>query len=169
MSTYGLDVDVARSLDSAHRAIHDGNAFTFQEVLSLGSAEIGSYILTAPSTNKQVHLSLFAQGTFGFTFDLYKGSDATAGTAATPYNRNGNSATSPGLGLSKTATGGTTQGTKIGAGERGSATVAGVLDEGSYNGCEWVLDEGTKYVLKLTSSAAANKVSVRLNWYEATP
>lgn len=166
MSQFGADVDVARSLDFPHHKVHSGDAFSFQEILSLGSAEIGSYILTAPSTGKEAHLSFNAWGTFGFTMDLYEGSDATAGTAATPYNRNRNSATAAGLSFSKAATGGTTQGTKIATREAGSPTVAGALEESARDGSEWVLDQGVKYVLKLTSSAAANKVSVRLGWYE---
>lgn len=169
MSTFGADVDVARMLTDAHRQIHDGNAFHFAEVLSLGSAAIGSYVLTAPSTTKQAHLSVAAQGFFGFTYDLYKGGDRTAGAAVTAVNRNGNSDTAAGLSISKAGTVGTTDGTKIDTRVAGAAAVAGALAIGSRTDDEWVLDQGVQYVLKLTSAAAANSVSVQLGWYEATP
>jgi hypothetical protein len=161
MSKFGIDVDAARSLDFPAHKVHEGDAFVFAEVLSLGSAAIGSYILTAPSTTKRAHLFARVHGVFGFTADIYEGANTTPGAASTVRNRNRNSATTPGMSLAKTWTGGSTDGTLLEKSVAGSPTVAGVMDP-----VEWVLDQDAKYVLKFTSSAAGNSLSVRLEWYE---
>ena len=174
MSRVGADIDVAHAcdlttLDYSHVAIHDGNAFAFKDILSLGSAEIGSYMLTTPNTTKHVHFGYDVDSSVGFTFDLYEAVNGSGAIAQTVFNRNRNLATAAGMVLHKGCSADCTAATKISQGLAGIGGLASKLAGSMAESSEWVLKQNTKYVLKLTSAAASNKVVVKFNWFEHEP
>ena len=156
------------SVDFPLKRIHEGDAFTFQEVLFLGSAEIGSYLLTVTDNAKWPHFGYEIEGTFGFTAELYEGCEHSGGIALVSFNRNRNSGIAPSLILTDTYSAALVGGTRTVWQVAGSPTVAGNLFEGSKDDTEWILDQNVKYALKITSAAANNNVNVRFNWHEYT-
>lgn len=180
-ATYGLDVDVTRLptvtvgtmplttvIDSPHQEIHDGDSFCFNGVFTLDSGGVKSYMLTTANADRRPHLSYESEGVFGFSFDIYEGSDRTGSTGLLAYNRNRASTTTATLAIDSVAAGGTTDGTRIVQRVCGSGTSTGKLSGTSNEATEWLLAKNTKYVLKITSSANNNTVGLRLNWYEHT-
>jgi hypothetical protein len=155
------------SIDHTHEEIHEGNQYSFDEVITLASAATQDYFLQTPDTNKVIHFGYAVEGIFGITLELFEATDKAGTSAQTPINRNRNSTNTAGLIVKKGTSGGTTDGAKIGWKKSGSGTAQGRLAGQAGSGLERVLKQNTKYIFRVTSAANSNDVSVQLDWYEA--
>lgn len=158
------------TIDIAHNKIHRGNHFSYDDVVTLASAAVQNYLITTPDTDKVGHLGYQIEGNLGFTFEFFEATDKTGTTGQTNiYNQNRNSSTVNGIGLHKgiSAEALEVDGTKIGYKQSGSATVGGKLQGTDGSSLERILKRNTKYIMRITSLANANVVSVQLNWYES--
>lgn len=156
------------TVDYAHHEIHAGSSFAYNDVITLGSGATQDYLLTVPDTAKWPHFGYEVDGIFGVTLELFEATDKTGTTLQTAYNRNRNSAATPTLAIHKGTSGGTADGTRIAWRKGGSGTANGKLAATVHDTDERVLKRNTKYILRLTSAAASNDISVRLDWYEHT-
>jgi hypothetical protein len=155
-------------VDYVHHEIHAGSAFNFQEVITLGSGATQDYLITVPDTTKWPHFGYSVEGGAGVTVEIYEGADRTGTTAQTIVNRNRNSATTATTTLHKGQSGGTTDGTRIVWRKSGTGVSGGRAAGNAGEGQERVLKRNTKYLLRITSAAASNDVSISLDWYEHT-
>jgi hypothetical protein len=150
-----------------HHEIHEGDSFSFQEVITLGSAATQDYLITVADTTKWPHFGWIIEGIAGVTVELFEGTTHTGGTPQTAYDRNRNTANTPGMTIHKGPSGGA-DGTKIAWRKSGSGTSSGKLSGTSIEIAERVLKQNTKYLLRVTSAAASNDINVVFNWYEHT-
>ncbi len=153
-------------IDYAHHEIHAGSSFAYNDVVTLGSGAAQDYLLTVPDTAKWPHLGYEIDGLYGVTLELFEATDKSGTTIQTAYNRN--SAVTPTMTIHKGTSGGTTDGTRIAWRKSGSGTSAGKLAATVHDTDERMLKRDTKYILRITSAAASNDVSVRFDWYEHT-
>lgn len=157
------------TIDFGHQEIHDGDSFCYNDVLSLAANASADMVLTVPNSAKRPHLSKEFDGIFGFSVDMWEGTDRSGTATVSAYNRDRESATVAGMTLAKGTTGGTTDGTaRIVWRSAGSATNQGKLAGNTTELTEWMLKRNTKYLIRIVSLANSNTISVRLNWYEHT-
>lgn len=157
------------TIDYAHHEIHDGSMFSYDDVVTLGSAATQDYVITVPNTTKWPHFAFDIESTVGgLTMELYEATDKIPTTPQTTYNRNRNSAATATTTVHKGTSGGTTDGTRIGWRSSGTSTAAGKLSGRVGESTERGLKMNTKYILRVTSKTNANDISVGLLWYEHT-
>lgn len=156
------------SLAFEHREIHEGDAFSWSEVITLGSAATQDYLITVADNEDWPHFAYAVDASFGVTVDLYEGADRTGTTIQTAYNRNRNSANTAGMTIHKGHSSGTTDGTRIFTAKSGTGAAGGRLSGSSAEATERILKQNTKYIFRVTSAAASNDISIRFNWYEHT-
>jgi hypothetical protein len=156
----------AVTIDRPHDEIHEGDSFTYQDVITLASAATQDYLLTVANTTKWPHFVFEVEGTFGITVELYEGADRTGTSAQSIINRNRNSATTAGMTVHKGTSGGTTDGTRIQWAASGSGAAAGRLAGALREVSEMLLDQNVKYIFRVTSDANSNRIAVKLDWYE---
>lgn len=157
-STHSMQV-----IDYAHHETHAGSHFDYCEQVALGNGSARDLLIVTPDTLTWSHLLFRIRSSGESNYNLYEGAvTSNDGTQVVTFNRNRNSAGTANTLIYHTPTVGTT-GTSIcmqhfGAGQRSGG------DERGDN--EWVLKQNTKYLLRITSEAAANDVSTNINWYE---
>ena len=150
----------------SHYMVHAGNHFIYTDHVVLGAAGTQDYLITTPDTSTWAHMTFHLYGSAITQWELYEGSDKTGTTLQTTGNSNRNSSNTSVLTIHKGTSGGTTDGTKLHIFKGGSATNQSQSDTFSGNGEEIILLQGTKYILRTTSSTADNLTNVRLEWYE---
>ena len=160
-------------IDYGHAEMHSGSSYFYSELITLnGSASRGILITTPNSATKKIHLTGTVNCIFECNIKFYEDTTTFSdGSGVTELNRNRSS--------SNTADGVLTVqpdinsvGTlmvemQIGNASSigGAAKFGGSTDQRD----EWVLDGSqSKYLLLITSAAAANDTSIMLNWYEHT-
>jgi hypothetical protein len=157
------------TIDYAHHEIHDGTMFSYDDVITLGSGATQDYVITVPDTTTWPHLAFDIESCDGgMTFELYEGTDKVGTTLQTTYNRNRNSATTATTTIHKGQSGGTTDGTRIGWRSSGTGAAGGKVSGQVGEATERVMKRNTKYIVRITSKAASNVVSVRFMFYEHT-
>jgi hypothetical protein len=165
IATAGSELTARIGIDLAHQTIHSGKHFFYSDSIELGAAAIQVYLLTVPAA-AYPHVLIFLEGSAVTTFELYEGADRTGTTAQTTYNNNRNSATAAKMTIHKDVSGGTTDGVLL-AKSKGGAS-GGQFRSGSRagNNEEYILEAGTKYIIKITSGTAGNNINVLAEWYE---
>jgi hypothetical protein len=155
-------------IDHAHHEIHDGNAFRYNDPITLASAATQDYLLTVADTTKWPHYTFSVDGTAITTVEVFEGSDRTGTTLQSVFNANRNSATTAGMTIHKGTSGGTTDGDSIfkysSGTSSGSTKMEGVA---AYDG-ERMLKQNTKYIIRITSGTNGNLINLRSEWYEHT-
>ena len=153
----------------AHHEIHSGNSYTTIDSQAVDTTTI-KWQVTTPDNTKWAHMLFNADCTGEMTVLVTEGSDRVDGTALAEINRNRNSTNIAGVIVTRTPTGGSTDGatvlfnTRVGATSVASKTI----DSGTSRGnSEYVLKQNTKYVISVTTYAAV-QVSLHLDWYEHT-
>jgi len=149
-----------------HQEIHDGDSFTYRDVVSLNTGVSQDYLIETPNTSTWAHFGYELEGQSEVDLAIYEATDKTGTTPQTVFNRNRNSNNVATTLLSKGTSGGTTDGTLIMQRTSGSATSAGKFAAAVGEGQERVLRQGTKYIFRITSQGNGNKISIRLSWYE---
>jgi hypothetical protein len=162
------DIPVVIQYD--HHQVHEGESHEYCYLAaSVGLNANLDYRLNVPDgltpTIRTPHLIMEVVTTAEAEVYLFEDMTFTVGnggTLQTSYNRNRNSATTPGMTIYLTPTPATT-GTNIWIGLTGSGKSVGSGDRANL---EWDLKPNANYLFRVTSRAAGNKILVRLLWYE---
>lgn len=154
-------------IDYAHHEIHAGSHFLYTDAVTLGNGGVQNYLITTPDTTRWAHMIFILDGSAITQFELYEGADRVGSVLQTVGNSNRNSTTAATVVIHKGYAGGTTDGSRIHIYKGGSATGASrQAGSGTRNDEEIILKQNTKYILRVTSSTAANLTNVNLSWYE---
>lgn len=167
----GLD-EMTRAIqyiDFAHSTVHQGDHFIYTDAVTLNNGSAQDYLLTVANTTKWPHMVFSLDGSAITQFELYEGTDKTGVAAQTLGSSNRNSTTMPGLTIHKGTAGGTTDGNRIHFYKGGTATNQSRSDSTAGNHEEEIiLEQNTKYILRVTSGTDGNLTNVMLSWYELT-
>jgi len=159
------------TIDYAHHEIHDGSAyFAVYSALKDDTGFIEVRVQT-PNTTKWAHMIIVIDCALAGTAQLWKPTTKTheAGNVMALMNRNHNSTTASGLTVCHTP-GGTQSGTSNLTRYLGAATTGGRADQGGRggSGLEFILDQNNDYLIRVTSRADSNALTILLDWYEHT-
>ena len=171
----GLHTDEGTSaltaIDYAHHETHEGNSyFAVYSALTNDTATIEVRIQT-PDTKMWAHMQITIDVALAGTAQLWKNTTLThvGGNAITPMNRNHNSTKTSGLTICHTP--GDTQTVASNLTRYiGSASTSGRSDVGGTGGNrgEFILAQNTAYLIRVSSRAANNALTIVLDWYEQT-
>ncbi len=157
-------------IDHAHHEVHEGDGFVVSDVQSVSTATM-KWQITTPNSEKYSHMLFDIDGTGEMSIVVTEGSDRTDGTALVEINRN-RVGTPPSAGtvVTRTPTGGSTDGATTIFASRAGATGVGnkTIEGGGSRGVnEFILKPNTKYVVAVETFAAIY-VSFHVHWYEHT-
>ena len=138
-----------------------GKAFSFSESAALGAAGTKEYIFTTPATGT-MHLEVSACALLLLTLDVYEATARAGTNLKTTLNRRRLVATAATATVHE-GVGAGADGTLIFSEFSGTAALAGQCIETG----RWICARSTKYLIRLTSGAAANQETVKIRWYEA--
>ena len=169
-----LDKDSAGRtvIDTAHEAVHGGRSFHVFRYTSLDVGQLLGVILDLTAATKEAHLTYEVSAGGDGLIELFENTTRGNGNAITAYNRHRKKATSP------TATPNTTLPfqANLGVGADGVGLGARFIPGGALlitqggraeSRVEWVLDPGTKYLLKFSNLAGnTQQVGLGIDWYE---
>jgi hypothetical protein len=162
-SSHGLVI-----IDHVHHEIHAGDAYRYNDPITLASAATQDYLLTVADTAKNPHFTFSVDGTAITTIEVFESSDRTGTTLQTTFNADRNSANTAGMTIHKGTSGGTTDGTSIFEYSSGTASGSSKLDGVAAYDSERILKRNTKYIIRVTSGTNGNLVNTRMEWYEHT-
>jgi hypothetical protein len=157
-------------IDYAHHEIHAGSHFFYMDYdndVDTGTPKY--YRLTTPNTTKWSHVVFLLYSEGIGTWQLFENPTVNAaGTAATVFNSNRNSATAATLVIAYDATS-TADGTLLKVWRTGSGTTAPSRIGGETSReSEVILKQGEDYFLKFTPDADNAKIKIEIDWYEHT-
>jgi len=161
-----------QTIEYEHHEIHSGSHFEYTEYdADLDDTNTIDILITVPNTTLWPHLVFSVDGALQTLVQLFETCTHTAGAAKTAYNNNRNSATANTT-LLNASNDDAADGNAILQSMFGVSTGSGinsiVSGGGSRGDNEHVLKQNTKYLLRVTSYADNNVVSVKLSWYEHT-
>lgn len=151
-----------------HHRIHQGIHFFFTDAQTIGNGNNVDYMLTTPNTAARIHLIYEVDFTAVTQIELYENGDRNGTVGQTERNNDRNSGTSAVLVIHIGTGGGSTDGTQIRNFEGGLAAGAQARGGNPVRSNEIILKQNTKYILRISSSTAANLCNVIFNWYEAS-
>jgi hypothetical protein len=153
------------NIDYVHHEIHDGHAYMYHDVIdSLASGVVQDYLITTANSAAWLHISHDVEFAGAGTVEIFEGGDRVGTTAQTLYNRDRNNLTAATSTIHKGTSGGTVDGTRIVYWKGGATQSKNSATHGTAS--EKILKPNTKYILRVTSRAEANIVSVSIGWYE---
>ena len=158
-------------VDYPHHEIHGGSAYFAVHSMLRDDTEVSEVRIQTPNTTKWAHMVIGVQASLAATIDFHEGTTMThdAGNVLTPMNRNRNSTNTSGLTICHTPSGADTSGADwtqyIGAAASGGRIAVG--GESGGRG-EFILDQDNDYLIRVTSRADANAVSILMDYYEHT-
>ena len=158
-------------VDHAHHEIHDGSAYFAVHSMLRDDTEVAEVRIQTPDTTKWAHMVIGVQAALAATVEFHEGTTMTheAGNALTPMNRNRNSTNTSGLTICHTPGGADTSGADwtqyIGAAASGGRIAVGG-EAGGRN--EFMLDQNNDYLIRATSRADGNAISILMDYYEHT-
>jgi hypothetical protein len=154
-------------MDYVHHEIHDGHAYMYHDVIDSLAANVSQdYMITTPNTAAWLHVFHDVEFSGAGTVEIFEAGDRVGTTEQTMYNRDRNNTTAPTGTLHKGTSGGLTDGTKIVYWKGGANQSKNTAAHGTPS--EKILKQNTKYIIRVTSRAEANIVSVSIGWYEHT-
>lgn len=152
-------------MDFPHHQVHEGETHQAEDYQSTLGAGTVKYSITVPVFNNTIHGPHMVVGADVYggnvIVQIYEGATFTGGTTLTSYNRNRNSATTPGTTLKTGVT--STNGTLIqtffaGAGKGNAAATRPAA--------EFVLKSNTVYRVDIIGRAIGTEAVVAFDWYE---
>jgi len=166
-----VTLGVLTSIENAHYEIHEGEGFfAVYSALKDSTATIEVRIQT-PDTTSWAHMVIEIDAALAATAELWAATTKThaSGNRITPMNRNRNSAGTSGLTICHTP-GGTESAGAMLTQYVGAAAVGGRVAEGGSTGSrnEFILKQNEDYLIRVTSRADSNALSIILDWYEHT-
>jgi len=161
----------AMTIDYAHHEIHGGSGFfAIYSALKADTQTIEVRIET-PDTTKWAHMMIIVEAALAATAQLWIDTTKTDAEAnrITPMNRDHNSATTSGLTICHTP-GGSESATAALTEYFGSAASGGRVAVGgeANSRAEFILEQNTAYLIRATSRADGNALSIVMDWYEHT-
>jgi len=159
------------TVTNEHYETHEGDAYL---VIYSGLADTAGTIelrIQTPDTTKHAHMTIEVDSALAATAELWYPTTKThnATNAITPMNRDQNSSNTSGLTVCHTP-----DGSQAGAANllqyMGAASVSGRVNVGggAGNRGEFILDQNNDYLIRCTSRADGNAMTIILDWYEHT-
>ena len=154
-------------IDAGHHKIHEGDHFLASRRVVKGDTEVEEILIDTPNTNEEAHMTIIIKASAAADVDVFRfsGKDYVGANALLTINRNQNSDETPTTKTCHTP-GGSGPGEQIfeayvGANE-GPVKIGGEVRGDS----EIILKLATKYLIRITSGAAGNRITTLLDWYE---
>ena len=159
------------TIDYGHHEIHEGSGYFVTYSALANDTDLIEVRIQTPNTTKWAHMQIVIDVALAGTAQLWRGTTKTheAGNAITPMNRNHNSSNTSGLTICHTPGGTESAGSAL-TRYIGAATTNGRVNTGGEGGsrAEFILAQNTAYLIRVTSRADANALSIILDWYEHT-
>jgi hypothetical protein len=156
------------TISDGHHHIHQQNAYEFTAYdADLDTAQTMQYLIVTPNSTKKCHLLIEIDTSGSATIQFYRDATHTNGAVQRVVNLDENAADDNTTEVYLSAGGGADGNLRVEAatgGGVGAFSKGGGVREGE----ERILEVNTKYLLKITSTADNNVVSVKLRWYEHT-
>lgn len=155
-----------QTIEYEHHEIHAGSHYNYCDYTAAGlvSGAITNIVIQTSNTDELVHLALEAYSATGATIELYEGATGiSGGTTITPRNNNRSSTNTSNTTIILNPTI-TTDGTRAAGFLAGAGRNAGFADRDKEN----ILARNTIYLARITSTAAQNRISWCMEWYEHT-
>ena len=158
-------------IDYEHHEEHSGSAYFAVYSATAGNTDAIEVRIQTPNTEKWAHMQFTLDAGLAATAQLWVDTTKTdvVGNRITPMNRNMNSSNTSGLTICHTPAG--SQAGNAGLLQYiGAATANGRFITGGGTGSrgEFILEQNTAYLLKMTSRANGNALSILMDWYEHT-
>jgi len=154
-------------IDLAHAEIHEGHAFMLSDSATLNIAGTREIRFVTPNSMTEIHLALQVGTSLAATVALFETTTKAhvVGNVLTPVNRNRNAKDTSEAVACHTPSG-AGDGTQIYAVSLGTAGALTGAGGSRREQSELILKRNTAYLLRVTSSANANAVSINFDWYE---
>ncbi len=156
-------------VDYPHHELHAGSAYFVIYSALANDTDVIEIRFQTPNTTKWAHMLIDIEAALAATAEIWEGTTKTheAGNVLAALNRN--SANTSGLTICHTP-GGAQAGAATIMEYVGSATVSGRVAAGGHSGGrnEVILDQNNDYLIRVTSRADANALTIVLDWYEHT-
>lgn len=170
MAYYPIPIDEAVGsaifIDHDHHAVHEGESYTaFYVANAVGSGSNVDIRMLPPNTSTRIHLVWNVWTNEESEFYLYEAGNVTGGTGLTAYNRDRNSGNTATLTVAHTPTV-TTTGTLIHHAYFGNTAATTHIGGEGHSQNERILGQNVTYLLRVTSRAAGDDISILLEWYE---
>lgn len=158
-----------KTIQYAHHEIHEGNAFLVVYSALADDTDAVEIRIETPAGDKRAHMLISIDSALACTVELWMNTTKTdvVGNRLTAMNRDHDSVKQSILTICHTPAG-----AQAGSADLqqyiGSASVSGKTDTGGGTGsrAEFLLAAGSAYLIKATSRADNNALSIVLDWYE---
>ena len=179
VSTSGPPVNPIANLEThalivveySHHEIHGGSAYFVIYSALADDTDVIEIRIQTPDTTKWAHMTIDIEAALAATVEMWEPTTKTheAGNVLTALNRNRNSTNTSGLTICHTP-GGAQAGAATITEYVGAATVSGRVSAGGHAGGrnELILDQNNDYLIRVTSRADDNALTIVLDWYEHT-
>ena len=157
--------DTMQIIEYEHHEIHAKAHYNFCDYeLNKAADYIIDFVMTAPDTLKEPHLTFELYASEGATLELYEGTVFTGGTVIEPRNNNRR------LPLEVSTVGLVRDPTISNDGMRAAGFLAGGTRTAVFTkrSKENILGQNTSYLVRITGLANANNISWCAEWYEHT-
>ena len=173
VSFSGLHLDGATNqlttIDYAHHEAHAGSGYFAVYSALAADTELIEVRIQTPDTKKWAHMIIGIDTALASYAQMWVPTTKTheAGNAITPFNRDNNSSNTSGLTICHTPAGSQAGAANL-AQYIGSASTSGKADAGGGTGSrgEFILLQNSSYLIRITSRADNNALSIVLDWYE---
>jgi len=156
-------------IDAPHYEIHEGEAYFAVYSALKDSTATAEVRIATPDTTTWAHMVIEIDAALAATAELWEATTKTdaSGNRITPMNRNRNSAGTSGLTICHTPTGTESAGAAL-TQYIGATSLGGRVEEGggASSRHEFILKQNTAYLIRATSRADGNALSIILDWYE---
>lgn len=155
-----------------HHEVHEGDHYHFAAIdEDLDTAATMEFLITTPNTTKWGHFVWSIIGALTTKIELFEDPTHTTNVLQSTFNSNRNSLNTAALTI-HTSNDDNADGTRIDAASFGIDTGIGAsIRSGGgagRGGQEWILKQNAKYLVRVTSGADNNNVTLRFTWYEHT-
>lgn len=159
-------------IDFQHHEIHEGDSYLAAYSALKNSAETIELFFRTANSTKIVHAEIDAIAALGATVEIWEGTSKTDATAnrITGFNKSRNSTKTSTLTISHTPGGAQAGAATFGPIYFGGANAGGVGSTGgaASTRAEIMLKVDTAYLVRVTSRANSNALTVYLDYYEHT-
>lgn len=155
-------------IDEIHYRIHDGLHFVASNISTgVNVASPKQFLLITPNTTTRVHfIYMIESGSSGIKVEIFETTVVTGnGSAITAVNNNRNSSNVAEFLVFQDPVV-TSDGTLLHAEQAGTTTTGARVETSVSHLDEFVLNQNTKYEIKVTVLANGTDVSSHLHWYE---
>ena len=159
-------------VDYAHHEIHEGDAYIVIHSMLRDDTEVSEVRIQTPDTTKWSHALIGVRTALASTVAFHEGTSMTHDVAnvITAFNRNRNSTSTSAMLICHTPSGADTSAPTfteyIGAAASGGRIAVGGGTGGDR--AEYILKQNEDYLIRVTSRADGNAITILADWYEHT-